>query len=370
MALEQALASKLRELLGGISWLHDWRVEHIGSKADARFDLMAKLPLPGRGVTLYVECKGEMRPSAFHSLAERGILLSRQRQVAVPVLAMPFVSPRIADLCVQHGWSWYDLAGNCHLEVPGAIYVERAGLPPVHRPPRPKANLSTPATARVVRALLAPQNAAMRWTQRMMEEHFGHLVIPISEPSLGLVNKVVQHLRDEAFIEALADGGFRLRDPLKLLFAWRDAYRFDRHERREYFTLLRGRHLQEALYHVELDVCYAAYAAFSAADFQAPHVRQPKTWLYVRQDYVARFEALAEAKMVDSGENVVLLIPNDDGVFYPDEGDRYVGERRMSCTNPVQTYVDLAHCGGRGEEAAAAVLEQRLKPKWSQAGLL
>jgi hypothetical protein len=28
----------------------------------------------------------------------------------------------------------------------------------------------------------------------------------------------------------------------------------------------------------------------------------------------------------------------------------------MSCTNPVQTYVDLFHCGGRGTEAAEAVL--------------
>jgi hypothetical protein len=211
-----------------------------------------------------------------------------------------------------------------------------------------------------------------------MEEHFGHLekhithqTLRVPEPSLGLVNKVVQHLRDEAFVEPLADGGFRLRDPLKLLFAWRDAYRFERHERRDYFTLLRGVSLREALYNLELQAGgFATYAAFSAADFQAPHVRQPKTWLYVRQDYVARFEALAEAKMVDSGENVVLLIPDDDGIFYPDEGDGYVGERRMSCTNPAQTYVDLAHCGGRGEEAAEAVLEQRLKPKWSQAGLL
>jgi hypothetical protein len=188
---------------------------------------------------------------------------------------------------------------------------------------------------------------------------------------LGLVNKVVQHLRDEAFIEPLADGGFRLRDPLKLLFAWRDAYRFDRHERRNYFTLLRAIPLSEALYNLELEAGgFATYAAFSAADIQAPHVRQPKTWIYVRQDFVPRFESLAQAKMVDSGENVVVLISVDDGVFYPDDEGRYVGERRMSCTNPVQTYVDLFHCGGRGVEAGEAMVEQRLKPKWREAGLL
>jgi len=378
LALEQALASKLRELLGGISWLRNWQVERTGSKADARFDLVATVTLPSTVVTLYVECKSEMRPSAFHSVAARMPPPSREGHLAVPVLAMPFVSPRLADLCVHHQWSWYDLAGNCHLEVPGVLYLERRGLESEYRLPRPKANLSTPETGRVVRALLAPRNAGRRWTQRGMEEHFGdleipvrHQKIPIPEPSLGLVNKVVQYLRDEAFVEPLPDGGFRLRDPLKLLFAWRDAYRFDRHERRDYFTLLRGIPLREALYNLELEAGgFATYAAFSAADIQAPHVRQPKTWIYVHQDFVTRFEALAQAKTVDSGENVVVLIPDDEGVFYPDEGDRYVGERQMSCTNPVQTYVDLFHCGGRGVEAADAIVEQRLKPSWRQAGLV
>ena len=41
----------------------------------------------------------------------------------------------------------------------------------------------------------------------------------------------------------------------------------------------------------------------------------------------------------------------------------------MACTNIVQTYVDLYHCGGRGEEAAEALLEQKLKPEWKRRGL-
>jgi len=364
LALEQALASKLRELLGGIRWLRDWRIEHVGSRPNARFDLVAKLPLPGRGVTLYVECKGEMRPSTFHNLIGAEIPSSGRELAAVPVLAMPFVSSRLADLCIQHGWSWYDLAGNCHLDVPGAIHIEQRGFEPVHRMPRPRANLGTPEAGRVVRALLAPENAGSRWTQREMQAHFGPQS-KIPEPSLGLVNKVVQHLRDEAFIEVFEGGGFGLRDPLELLFAWRDAYRFDRHERRGYFTLLQGKRLREALYNLDLYAGgLAAYAAFSAAEFQAPHVRQPKTWIYVRRDFLARFEALTEAKPVDTGENLVVLLPDDDGVFYLGEGGS-MGDRQMGCTNPVQTYVDLFHCGGRGEEAADALLEQRLKPGWN-----
>jgi hypothetical protein len=57
------------------------------------------------------------------------------------------------------------------------------------------------------------------------------------------------------------------------------------------------------------------------------------------------------AKPVDSGENLVVLIPDDDGVFYSGDGGTIAGNR-MSCTNAVQTYADLYHCGGRGAEAA------------------
>jgi hypothetical protein len=369
-ALEQALASQLEDLLGSIAWLSNWRVKRIVGPSQARFDFEVTLPLPEGKAVLAVECKRELRPSAFYALAQRQRPSSAHAQSVAPILAMPFISSRLGELCIQHGWSWYDLAGNCHINVPNAIYLERLGHEPVHARSRPSANLSTPEAARIIRALLAPDNARFRWTQRFMARHFGEVKFPVPEPSLGLVNKVVQHLRDEAFIETLPDGGFRLRDPIKLLFAWRDAYRFDRHERRRYFSLFQGKHLRDALAKLDLEAGgFAAYAAFSAAEFQAPHVRQPKTWIYVSGEYIKRFEELLQAKRVESGDNLVVLIPDDAGVFYLGEGGT-VGDQQMGSTNLVQTYVDLFHCGSRGEEAAEALLEQKLKPEWSRRKLL
>jgi hypothetical protein len=363
--VELALTSKLKELLGSIQWLRNWQVKRVGSRSDVGFDIEATLPLSAGNVVLAVECKRELRPSTFHAFTQQKVPLLRRLKSAVPVLAMPFVSPRIADLCVQHGWGWYDLAGNCHIDVRNAIFLDRCGKESSYPRSRPTANLSTPEAGRVIRALLAPENSGRRWTQRSMETHFGSLNPAVPEPSIGLVNKVVRYLKDEAFIEISADGGFRLRDPQKLLTAWRDAYRFDRHARRNYFTLLQGRQLHEALARLDSYAGgFAAYAAFSAAEFQAPHVRQPKTWIYVGTEHIERFEELAEAKLVDSGDNIIVLIPDDPGVFYLADGGT-VGDRRMASTNPVQTYVDLSHCGGRGEEAAEALLEQNLKPKWS-----
>jgi hypothetical protein len=94
---------------------------------------------------------------------------------------MPFVTPRLADLCQQRGWSWYDLAGNCLIDVPNAIHLERHGCAPVHSRPRPAANLSTPEAGRIIRALLAPENGGRKWTQRGMETHFGELTRPVPE---------------------------------------------------------------------------------------------------------------------------------------------------------------------------------------------
>ncbi len=362
-ALEKALAESLEGLLRTIDWLHGWKVKRPEPTRGDEFDLVASIPIPAGGTaTLFIECKSELRPSAFATLAQRPLPTSYQTKVTERVLALPWVSPRLADLCTRHGWSWFDLAGNCRLSIPGVIHLERIGNPPIHRRPRPTANLGTAEAGRVIRALLLPEHAKMHWTQRSMQNHCKPGV------SLGLVNKVVRFLRDEAFIEDATEG-FRLRDPLKLLFAWRDAYDFARHERRAYFTLLQGKKLQDALHLLDINTGgFAAYASFSAADFQAPHVRQPRTWLYVRESFIQMFEALAEAKQVESGDNTIVLIPFDDGVFYLADGGT-MGNDRLRCTNLVQTYVDLYHAGGRGKEAAEALLDQRLKPEWVANGL-
>ncbi|MDO8794842.1 MAG: type IV toxin-antitoxin system AbiEi family antitoxin [Vicinamibacterales bacterium] len=363
-ALERDLARVLTELLGSASWLQRWRIEP-GMSGDPEWDLLVSGPVPGGGkAVLCVECKGiNFQPSQFASLVGRSC--SAGKNVASgKVLAMPRVSPRMAELCHEHGWNWYDLAGNCRLEIPGVLLIERSGKEPVKSQPRSGANLSTPEAARVVRALLAPENAGQRWTQREMVAHFAGLVPRVPAPSLALVNKVVQHLRDQAFLEQLPNRGFRVRDFEGLLLAWRAAYRFDRHSRRPYFTLLQGRALQDRLRALDPDgEGRLAYAAFSAADLQAPAVRQPRTWLYLDPNIEQEFQSAVEAKSVDSGENLVVLFPDDAGVFYRAEA----GSNRVACTNAVQTYVDLAHSGGRGEEAAEALLQQRLKPAWSAA---
>jgi len=359
----------LQALLQSVPGLKDATI-YPGPPVGATWaDFKVEMPTAGgEPARFLVEVEGKLTPSDFHKIAGRTMPAANSKQVLVRVLALPRVSPRIRELCRQHGWSWFDFSGNCVLNVPPGIYVERLDRKPAQRPPRPAANLGTPESGRVLRALLAPENAGMRWTQRQLAEHFDRPPKPIPNPSLALVNKVVQHLREEAFLEPLKGGGFRVRDPLELLNAWNTAYRFDRHERQDHFSLKQGRALREALLLLKKSTAGGAMlASFSAAEHQAPHVRHPLTWIYVRPDWLEKVGSVLTTRRVDSGENLVVLVADDPGVFYkPDEDLAHEG--RLACTNPVQTYVDLMHSGGRGEEAAAALLEQAWKPAWRAKG--
>lgn len=357
--LERALADTLTKILHEVPWLQEWRVE----AGRSGWDLIASGPLPSGGEgALHIECKGvNFQPNQFLSLAERSGPV-KGSAVSTKVLAMHRVSTRMAEVCQQHGWSWYDLAGNCRLEVPGHLLIKQSGNKPVPLQPRSGANLSTPKAAQVIRALLAPENAGKRWTQREMASHFTDVMPWVDAPSLALVNKVIQYLRNQAFIETLPSRGFRVTHFEGLLQAWQQAYRFNRHLRRPYFTLLQGKALQERLRNLDPEGSgHLAYAVFSAADIQAPAVRQPRTWLYLNPAFEPEFASAIDARLVDSGENIVALIPDDGGVFYRVE----TGSNWAPRTNPVQTYVDLANAGGRGEEAAEAILTQRLIPAWS-----
>ncbi|MBZ0172924.1 MAG: type IV toxin-antitoxin system AbiEi family antitoxin, partial [Phycisphaerales bacterium] len=172
-------------------------------------------------------------------------------------------------------------------------------------------------------------------------------------------------LHDEGYVVDATGGGVRVGEALGLIRAWGEAYQRGRFRRRSFFTLMGSDQLESAILRANADSGETAvFAAFSAAERQAPHVRQSKTWLYVADEFIDTFAEHTQAREVDSGENLVVLTPADWGVFVSFEPRSAISDRCVGCTDPAQTHVDLLRCGGRGEEAAQAVLEQCILPAW------
>lgn len=356
---------QLRALLSHVDCVGQIDVLPAGHSPGLGYDILATLRSPdGNGADLLVECKELPRPSQFPFAQQESRLMNTGMNTRVPVLAAPWISPRVAELCDQHGWGWFDLAGNCNLRIPGMLYMERTGFKPVHKRKPVAANLSTSESARVIRTLLIQKDIARQWTQRELRDAC------TPEVSLGLVNKVVRYLKDQAYLIDIENGrGFKLHDPLGLLKEWSQHYRFDRHVRYDYFSLLKPAAIRDRLVErfADEEVRFAL-SVFSAASEQAAHVRgELKLWLYLDESLRIDFENITQAERVESGANIVVMIPEDLGVL---AGERSHPLDDMPVTHPIQTYIDLKQAGGRGEEAAEALLEQRIKPAWNSANLV
>ena len=101
-----------------------------------------------------------------------------------------------------------------------------------------------------------------------------------------------------------------------------------------------------------------AFTGFSGVARLAPAVRYQRVMTYLEgldEEVVSELGL----KKVDSGANVSLFIPYDDGVFY---GAREVNRGQVA--SPVQIYLDVRNFRGRGEEAAQVLLEQVIRPAW------
>ena len=147
--------------------------------------------------------------------------------------------------------------------------------------------------------------------------------------------------------------------PLEILEEWAGGYTYKKNRSSSFYSGLPGRILEEAI----RDECSKrgyryGLAFFSGARRAAPFIIFPKTFVYVDGPSQDIAEALRLQK-VTSGADVALLEPDDAGVF--------IGLREidgLSVVSDLQLYLDLKSYGGRGEEAAQAVFEQRIKPRW------
>jgi hypothetical protein len=74
---------------------------------------------------------------------------------------------------------------------------------------------------------------------------------------------------------------------------------------------------------------------------------------------VAALAASVGLKRVETGANVLLLKPYDEGIYFG-----AVQRFGLRVASPIQLYLDLRSMAGRADEAADELLQREIRPGW------
>jgi hypothetical protein len=241
-------------------------------------------------------------------------------------------------LCEEAGVGWLDLSGNAHLVAPGLRVIVEGKPNQFKRPGRPR-SLFAPKSSRIVRWLL--MEPARAFTQRELARGSG-----LDE---GFTSHIVRQLEAQRLVSREPGGAVKVADFNAMLDAWREAYDFSKHH------IVRGhvaaRSGDEVLRQLAAQLKRAriehAATGLAGAWLLNPFAGFRLVVFYVGQIPSAEAQQAMGFHEEFQGENVWLMVPNDEGVFHG------AAEREgIRCVHPVQAYLDLKDHPERSAEAA------------------
>lgn len=310
--------------------------------------LVVELLVLGRETTVLFEAKATGQPKRAREAVEQlRRLAGTLDQRVYPVFAAPYISEASALICRESGVGYLDLAGNCRLSFEDT-YVERVSSQNPYRDKREGASLFSPKSSRLLRVLL--NDPKRTWQVQQLSR--------AADVSIGLASRVKQALEEREWVASTPDG-IKLVQPETLLMAWSDVYSYKQNQVAEYYTLdpIPEAEMAIATWCRESAVPYAL-TGFSGARLSSPRVQYNRASLYVSAG-TGSVAAGTGLKRVESGGNVLLLTPYDDGVFAVARS-----MYDMQTVSPVQLFLDVKSMPGRGEEAAEEILIRELRPSW------
>lgn len=266
---------------------------------------------------------------------------------AYGVIVAPYISEQTAKICSEEGVGYVDLSGNCFLRF-GNVLVEKSGRPNKFIVRKEQRSLFSDKATRVLRVLL--KNPRKSWGVRELAKE--------SDVSAGYVSRIRHYLIDREWL-TLGKTDLSLTNPKSVLDEWGQAVHLRKNEILEYFSLKKPVEIEAeiAKYCTRNKLNYAL-SGFSAAIRYAPMVPAKTVMTYVSGD-IQKMASDLGLKSVDSGANVMLAIPYDEGVYY--DGQEI---DNIKVASPIQVYLDLINVKGRGEEAAQAVYDKKVSPLW------
>jgi hypothetical protein len=346
--LQHSAAAALRELIGDVPGVRLEDVEINPGPADRGIDLVAHINVARRRHVLMCEVKSSGQPRHVRAaLLQLRNYVAHYGNDAVPVFIAPYLSPEAQALCKENKVGFIDLVGNARLAFDN-VFIERRvdDRPAADR--RGLKSLFKPKSAQVLRVMLRDPRRAWRVTD----------LANAAGVSLGHVSNVRTSLLDREWAQ-VSDRGLFLSAPDSLLNAWRDAYEGPEGKRLAFYTILHGSTFEQAAREIlgaQSEKGRAIFASFSAAYWLAPYSRTGTQYFYADSAGLERLKESLKLSPSLKGENVVVTIPKDTGLFR----DTVEPTPGAVCTSAVQTYLDLWVSGERGQEAAAHLLQEKL----------
>jgi DNA-binding MarR family transcriptional regulator len=335
--LEAEVPKRLAELLGLPE--RQIKVERQPSISGSRRGEVDMIAHAGDFIFV-VECKarGEAASAAMAARQAKEFA-GRLKEKSIPLVAVPYMGEVGRKLCAEAGVSWLDLSGNAHLFGPPGLRVQIEGKPNLFkRPGRPR-SLFAPKSSRIARCLLVEPDHAI--TQRELAK--------AADLDEGFTSRIVRQLEEQRLVVREPSGAVKVADFDALLEAWREAYDFSKHH------IVRGhiaarssddvlRQLAGQLKRAKLE--------HAATGLAGAWLLNPFAGFRLVVFYVTTLPSEDERKAMgfreeQRGENVWLVVPNDEGVFL---GAAEHGGIR--CVHPVQVYLDLKDHPERSAEAA------------------
>lgn len=339
--------SSITSILSDITFL-----ELKDSKANVRInnkdvDFVLSTLISGKPVKFIVEVKSQGEPRLTRMAIAQLKEYLKDIKDSYGILVAPYLSDASRQICKEAGIGCIDLAGNAFLSFKN-VFIDRSGRPNPFIAARISKSVFSPKSSRILRVLLS--DLSKKWYVETLSREAGI--------SIGLTSRVKQTLLSEEWIKE-ENKSFYLAKPQEVLNQWVNNYSYEKNAGFSFYSGLSEDQIETAIKkECEKKKYRYGLTLFSGARKVAPFVRFLRFFSYIDGNIENIVKAL-QLKKVETGANVTLLQPYDEGVFY---GLQNING--ISVVSDIQLYIDLKSFKGRGEEAAQAIFEQRIKTKW------
>lgn len=263
------------------------------------------------------------------------------------LIIAPFVTEASARLCEKSNIGFLDLAGNCLMKY-HSIYINIAGKKNLAASKRALKSIfekSSTVSSLILRTMISDVNR--KWKLKELSEIVGC--------SIGQVSKVKDFLLNNAWIEKTPEG-IRIIDVESILNEWSKVYSNKNSDTYECYSLDSMAELETKLEKMRKECSIEYYlTGFAGGVRYAPVVRYNKIHCYIAFENIKQAMDYLGCKQVDSGANIIFMIPYDDCVLL--EHKRI---NNYNVVSPIQEYLDCMQIKGRGEELAEAILAKEI----------